>query len=298
MTSKKLLVVDDEIGFAKFVEGVAEDLEFEVLLTDDPTEFGTLYSNDIDIIVLDLFMPTTDGIELLRFLSDNNSNASVVFMSGKDTGVLHTAQELAVEQGITVLGALQKPFRAQGLAALLEKYVRSISEPARSSDRNELPSLNELRQAISREELFMHFQPQIIISSREFIGVEALVRWNHPSKGMIPPSYFIPLAEENNLISEITTFTATRSIQQQGIWKEQGKNLRLSINMSPKLLYDLDMPEDLESYAIEVGADISKIMIEVTETALMSDVARYMDILVRLKMKGFGLTIDDFGTGY
>lgn len=298
MTSKKLLVVDDEIGFAKFVEGVAEDLEFEVLLTDDPTEFGTLYSNDIDIIVLDLFMPTTDGIELLRFLSDNNSNASVVFMSGKDTGVLHTAQELAVEQGITVLGALQKPFRAQGLAALLEKYVRSISEPARSSDRNELPSLNELRQAISREELFMHFQPQIIISSREFIGVEALVRWNHPSKGMIPPSYFIPLAEENNLISEITTFTATRSIQQQGIWKEQGKNLRLSINMSPKLLYDLDMPEDLESYAIEVGADISKIMIEVTETALMSDVARYMDILVRLKMKGFGLSIDDFGTGY
>ena len=124
MTSKKLLVVDDEIGFAKFVEGVAEDLDFDVLLTDDPLEFGNLYSNDIDIVVLDLFMPNTDGIELLRFLSDNKSKASVILMSGKDAGVLHTAQELALEQGVKVLGVLQKPFRSEDLEKVLNKFEK------------------------------------------------------------------------------------------------------------------------------------------------------------------------------
>ena len=298
MTSKKLLVVDDEIGFAKFVEGVAEDLDFDVLLTDDPLEFGNLYSNDIDIVVLDLFMPNTDGIELLRFLSDNKSKASVILMSGKDAGVLHTAQELALEQGVKVLGVLQKPFRSEDLEKVLNKFEKVSAKSAPNSDNGGLPSLDELKQAIIDKELFLHFQPQVEIRSRKVVGVEALARWSHRDKGMIPPSYFIPLAEENDLMHNITFATATKAIQQQGIWKEQGTNLRVSINMSPKSLYNLNVPEDLETYAKEANADISKIMIEVTETALMADVARYMDILVRLRMKGFGLSIDDFGTGY
>jgi EAL domain-containing protein (putative c-di-GMP-specific phosphodiesterase class I) len=90
----------------------------------------------------------------------------------------------------------------------------------------------------------------------------------------------------------------TTAIKQQADWLKMGSDLRMSINMSPKNLDDLLLPEKLESLAIEMGASIKQIMIEVTETALMSDVVRYMDILTRLKMKGFNLSIDDFGTGY
>ncbi|MFT4994120.1 MAG: EAL domain-containing protein (putative c-di-GMP-specific phosphodiesterase class I), partial [Paraglaciecola sp.] len=141
-------------------------------------------------------------------------------------------------------------------------------------------------------------QPQVSIHDRSLIGVEALIRWKHPIKGMIPPSYFIPLAEENDLIAEITSFTTKAAIRQQGIWKSQGKNLRISVNMSPKILDDLELPEKLETCVKSLGADISRVMIEVTETALTSNLARYMDVLSRLRMKGFGLSIDDFGTGY
>ena len=142
------------------------------------------------------------------------------------------------------------------------------------------------------------YQPQINMADRAVVGVEALIRWKHPTKGMIPPGYFIPIAEENDLIGAVTSFVVRAAIEQQGLWKVKGKNLRVSINMSPKILDDLDIPEKLASYANDAGADISKVMIEVTETAVMTNVAKYMDILARLKMKGFGLSIDDFGTGF
>ncbi|MFQ3236643.1 MAG: EAL domain-containing protein (putative c-di-GMP-specific phosphodiesterase class I)/ActR [Paraglaciecola sp.] len=295
MVIKKLLVVDDEIDFARFVGEVAEDLDFDVLLTDKPMEFSALYSNSIDVVVLDLFMPGADGIELLRFLADNNSQASVVFMSGKDSSVLYSAQQLATEQGINVLGTLQKPFRAQELEVILHKYVKSSLKAATNND---LVSEDELAQAIKNNELSLHYQPQVSISDKKIIGVEALVRWKHPLKGMIPPNFFIPMAEANDLITDITSFTTRAAIRQQGIWKSQGKNLRISVNMSPKILDDLDLPEKIEACARALGADVSKLMIEVTETALTSNLVRYMDVLSRLRLKGFGLSIDDFGTGY
>ena len=292
---KKLLVVDDEIDFASYVGEVAEDLGFDVLVSDNPTEFHTLYSNTIDVIVLDLFMPKVDGVELLRFLANNNSQASVVFMSGKDPSVLRSAKELATEQGISVLGWLQKPFRAQQLEDILNKYVKASPKAAAH---NTLITVDELAQAIKDKVLYLVYQPQVSIIDRRVVGVEALVRWKHPIKGMIPPSYFIPMAEENDLIQEITSLTTKAAIHQQGIWRKQGKNLRMSINMSQKVLDDLELPSKLAACAASRGADLSKVMIEVTETALTSNLVQYMDILARLRMKGFGLSIDDFGTGY
>jgi len=296
MTRVKLLVVDDEIDFAEYVAEVAKDMDFDVTLTDNPAEFALLYSININIIILDLFMPGTDGIELLRFLYENNSSASILFMSGKDKTVLHAAQKLAHEQGMTVLGILQKPFRAEDLEKLLIKYVEQ-SLPLNYAA-HEMPSPDDLRLALDNNELTLAYQPQINIADRKIRGVEALIRWQHATRGDIPASYFIPLAEENNLISDISTFVTKSAIRQMGLWKSNDIDLKMSINFSPKILDDLDLPEKLISCAAEMGADISNITIEVTETAIMSDVMRYMDILARLRMKGFHLAIDDFGTGY
>jgi EAL domain-containing protein (putative c-di-GMP-specific phosphodiesterase class I) len=241
-------------------------------------------------------MPGIDGIELLRFLSDNKSRASIVFMSGKDTAVLHSAQELALEQGMTVLGVLQKPFLAKELEDIFSKYVPPAAIDLTGTI--ERPSLEELREAVENGELFLAYQPQIKIADRKVVGVETLVRWKHPIKGMVPPGYFIPIAEEGNLISDITSYVTQAAMRQQGKWKAEGINLRMSINISPKTLDDLDLPEKMTTCAAKMGVDTSDIMIEVTETALMSDIVRYMDILARLRMKGFNLSIDDFGTGY
>jgi EAL domain-containing protein (putative c-di-GMP-specific phosphodiesterase class I)/ActR/RegA family two-component response regulator len=298
MANKKLFIIDDEVDFAAFVIDVAEGLGFEVSATSDPSEFTKRCSIDFDVIVLDLFMPVVDGIEVLRFLAANSCRAAIIFMSGKDSGVLRSAQELAVEQGMAVLGVLQKPFRALELEALLLSYVPPASSISSLPLRAELPVLDELREAIENKQLFLAYQPQVNIADRKVVGVEALVRWHHPTKGMIPPSYFIPMAENHNLITSITDYISKAAIRQQGEWQAGGINLRMSINISPQTLDDLDMPEKLTSYAAKMGVAPSDIVIEVTETALMSDIVRYMDILTRLRMKGFNLSIDDFGTGY
>ncbi|MFB0980728.1 MAG: EAL domain-containing response regulator [Alteromonadaceae bacterium] len=296
MSKLKLLVVDDETAFTEFVAEVSKGLGFDVVTTDNPSEFATLYQPDFNIIVLDIFMPNIDGIELLRFLNERKSNASIIFMSGKDKGVLNSAQEIAIEQGMKVLGVLQKPFFVKQLEEVLTKYVESTSTP--SEYRPQAPSANDIRRAIDNNELFMVYQPQIKIINRDFVGVEALLRWKHPSRGMIPPDIFIPIAENNNLIKDISLFVTETAIQQQADWLSIGIDLRMSINLSPKNLDDLLLPEKLAFFAFEKGARNNSIKIEVTETALMSDVVRYMDILTRLKMKGFNLSIDDFGTGY
>jgi EAL domain-containing protein (putative c-di-GMP-specific phosphodiesterase class I)/CheY-like chemotaxis protein len=296
MSKLKLLIVDDEPDFAEFVGDVAENMGFDVIWTDDPTEFTTLYNAELNIIVLDLFMPNIDGIELLRLLNEHKSNASIIFMSGKDQGVLNSAQEIAVEQGMIVLGVLSKPFLVKQLQDVLEKYVQCA--PPQIAKPYQAPSANDIRVAIENDELFMVYQPQLNMINHDFVGVEALVRWNHPTRGLIAPAIFIPIAEENNLINEISLFVTKNAIKQQADWLKMGSNLRMSINMSQKNLDDLMLPERLALLATEMGASIKQIMIEVTETALMSDVVRYMDILTRLKMKGFNLSIDDFGTGY
>jgi len=292
----KLLVIDDEIDFADFVTDVAMGMDFDVSSTSDPSEFATLYSVDHDVIVLDLYMPGIDGIELLRFLSDNKSDASIIFMSGMNKGVLHSAQRLAIEQGMTVLGALQKPFLPQELEDMLA--LHSPRSTAQTINRVELPTIHELRLAIENEELYVVYQPQINMTDRTVVGVEALVRWKHSTKGMISPAYFIPIAEENGLISSISSYVNKTAISQQREWQKKGMRLRMSINMSPKILDDLDFPEKLEACVRAAGGNISDIFIEVTETSIMLDTVRYMDILARLRMKKFNLSIDDFGTGY
>ncbi len=296
MDNLSLLVIDDEIDFTDFVSEIAREMNFTVLSTTNPLEFEKLYTPHINIIVLDLFMPDIDGIELLRSLYERKSNASILFMSGKDNNVLHAAQKLAVEQGLTVLGILQKPFRAKDLQNILSKYVPKT--PDQNFELIVFPPAGELQQAIDRKDFFLVYQPQINILTRKIMGLEALIRWKHPTKGPVPASYFIPLAEETGLISDLTTHAINTAFKQMALWNENGLNLQMSINVSPKVLDDLDFPGKLVKLTKTLKLDITKITIEVTESSLMSDVARYMDILARLRMKGFRLAIDDFGTGY
>lgn len=296
METTRCLVIDDEADFAEFVADALDALGYEFEVCTDPTEIGGIYSKQQSVIILDLFMPGMDGIEILRFLHDNRADVALIFMSGKDNSVLHSAQELATEWHFLVLGALQKPFTVDELEEVLSKYAPS-KKPNVLSKSAEVTT-SDIALAIEHDQFTLAYQPQIHLSDRTVCGVETLIRWEHPEKGFISPGVFIPLAEQHGLIDAINLYVANGAMTRLGKWIAEGYHFTLSINVSPASIADLDFPEHLTALCVEHNVSPSSVIVEVTETAVMADVGDYMDILTRLRMKGFGLAIDDFGTGY
>jgi diguanylate cyclase (GGDEF)-like protein len=157
----------------------------------------------------------------------------------------------------------------------------------------------QLRQAVEREEFILHYQPQVDLCSGEVIGVEALIRWDHPELGLVPPAQFIALAEETGLIVPIGAWVIRAACKQCKEWERQGLgHFRVAVNVSVRQFSQPDLVEYIASTLTETGLEAHRLDIELTESLIMNDVDRAVDILQRLKAIGVHMSIDDFGTGY
>lgn len=295
MLDQTLLVIDDEVEFGCFVTDVARHAGYHALFADGFASFSRQFTRDLDVVVLDLLMPEIDGIELIRFLAENRSEASIILMSGFDDSVLQAANDVARGYGLNVLGSLTKPFEIEALESLL-KSSKTKPRAARAGQ-DQIVTEDELANAIQNKELRVFYQPQVRFADRALVGAEALVRWLHPEHGLLGPNLFIPIAEKCSLIHDLTQFVTMSAFSQCAQWKTAGRILRVSINLSARALGRLDIPEQLVKTAATLGLEPAQVVFEVTETSIMAGASPCLDILTRLRMKGFGLSVDDFGTG-
>ncbi|MDR3793062.1 MAG: EAL domain-containing response regulator [Terracidiphilus sp.] len=299
MRKLKLLVVDDEADVGEFVSAAAEAMGFECTATTDATTFLEVLTPQITTILADLMMPEMDGIELLRLLSERKCKASIILMSGVGKRVLETAEQLAQVLGLSIIVHLQKPFRLAQLEEILERPAEPAIEPTVEPALKPSPLDEELRSAIERKEFILHYQPQIEIATGRVVGLEALARRQHPKRGLIFPDEFIGRMEELGLIDELGWIVANRGMSEIGMFaNSSGKSPMLSLNASVYSLTDLFYPDMLVSIAKKHGILPVNITIEITESGLIKELARTLDILTRLKMKQVKLSIDDFGKGY
>jgi two-component system CheB/CheR fusion protein len=156
-----------------------------------------------------------------------------------------------------------------------------------------------LRNAIESDELFLVYQPQIDIASGQIVGVEALTRWRHPVEGLIPPSKFIPLAEQVGIIDRLGEWIATTACKQMAQWVATGAPIpRVSINVSPYQFRRTHIPALMLRLLSQYQLDAEHVMLELTESALAADIEQAQQLLQELKSLGIRLSIDDFGTGY
>lgn len=285
----RLLVMDDEAEYAAFVRKVAEGCGYDAKTTDNPDEFNNLVKEWRPThIVLDLAMPQADGVEVLRWLAGQACRARIMIMSGFDTRVLDAARRLGMERGLDIIGSLQKPIRAKDLRTLLEQSHSAEAEVTEET----------LEEALAAGEITPVYQPKVDLQSWQPVGFEALLRWQHGQRGPIPPDEFIPLAEANGQIDRLTEAVTARALVQVRQWHELGIDTDLAINLSAHNLDDESLADRIELLCWATGANKERITFEVTETAAMADPVRGLDILTRLRIKGFRLSIDDFGTGY
>ena len=296
--AKRLLILDDERTVAQTVAFAAERHGFLVRLTDSAKDFFEDVARfSPSHIIIDLLMPGMDGVEVLRNLAALGCEANIIMMSGMGAKVLESAQRAGLERGLRISGILPKPFKPAELRALLDADAQPPSRMDAMTEADHEVSLGELEVALRTDQFVLHYQPKICLASGKPAGVEALVRWQHPKLGLLSPDRFLPLVEQSGNMDLLTY----RVIETGLAWFAEagrGNALTLAINIAGSSLTDVIFTDVLNEQCALLGIDPARIVLELTETSATQRTADAMDILTRVRLKGFQLSIDDFGTGY
>jgi diguanylate cyclase (GGDEF)-like protein len=163
--------------------------------------------------------------------------------------------------------------------------------------RDRLQLMGDLRRAIDEGQLELHYQPKLDLGSNEICGVEALVRWRHPTRGLLGPMQFIPLAERTALMRPLTLCVLDAALKQNRQWRDEGLDLSVAVNLSVPNLLDTKLPRDVQELLTRWGVPPQRLILEVTENVILADPTRVIEILTALKELGVILSLDDFGTG-
>ena len=161
-----------------------------------------------------------------------------------------------------------------------------------------LTLLGELRHAVDHRELRLYLQPKLALDTGHVVGAEALLRWQHPQRGLVPPMQFIPFAEQTGFIRTLTLWVFEESARMWRVLNESGLRITISVNLSTRDLLDVELPQKFEALLVKHIVPAEGFCLEITESAIMDDPQRAMSTLERLSGLGFRLSIDDFGTGY
>jgi len=298
----KILVLDDESFMLKLLNRILSNLGYgSITLCDSGRAALEKIANaDADtvpnVILLDLNMPEMDGIEFVRHLVELHYPGSLILVSGEDERILQTTEKLVRAHKIPILGYLHKPVAPDALAAMLGKWgPPSASVPGTAK---KVYSADELRAAIKGGALINYYQPKVAVADGEVIGVETLVRWRHPTDGIVFPDQFIGVAEASGLIDDLTQTVFTAAMIQAKAWQEASLLLRIAVNVSMDNLASINFLNFVAEAAAKEGIAPQHVVLEVTESRLMQDTRAPLEILTRLRLKRFRLSIDDFGTGH
>jgi EAL domain-containing protein (putative c-di-GMP-specific phosphodiesterase class I)/ActR/RegA family two-component response regulator len=299
----KILLVDDDTFILKLLTRMLVNHGFKSITACDngPDALKKIdhHQTRPDLILLDLNMPDMDGIEFVRYLVDRHYQGSLVLVSGEDERMLKTAEKLVHAHQITMLGYLHKPVSPDKLVNLIKKWVPPEGNHQVPSTVKKNYDAAALKNAISNRELINYYQPKVAVKTGAVTGAETLVRWRHPTDGLVFPDQFIKTAEQEGLINDLTALVLSQALAQARIWHESGYALRVAINVSMDNLASLNFQDLVVNLAIDNGLSPQNIVLEVTESQLMSADTRVpLEILTRLRLKRFHLSIDDFGTGH
>jgi len=221
-----------------------------------------------------------------------------------------SVEDIALHTSVSV-GIALFPDHGLDLSALLRKadiamykaktsghghHVYSGADDA--DDATRLQAVQELRTALSNDEFVVHYQPKIDLDTGEVHSVEALVRWDHPTRGLLYPVAFLNLVEESGLMPTLTRVVLEIALDQAATWQAQGQPLTVAVNLSASSLVDSDLPRQVASMLAARGVSPLALQLEITEEFLMADRDRARAILTRLRNSGVQISVDDFGTGY
>ncbi len=301
-TRGRVLIIDDDQLVGAMIVAHARSSGFQAKATDDPESFFVLADTwHPTFVVVDLVMGEVDGLTVLKRLAEMNSRATVLIASGMGSKVLDSARQYAAASGLAYGGVLHKPFRRSDVASVLDAgaHAPETVEPAPDAlDSWDARTFeHELREASADGHLSVALQPKVSCADGAVTGYEALVRWNHPHLGLIPPDTFIPRAESVGLVRLVTDSVTALALD----WLSRSRlhtDEHIAINISATELTGENLRARLKDACSRANVSPERVVLEVTETSAASDAVGSLEVLTRLRLEGFQLSIDDFGTGY
>jgi EAL domain-containing protein (putative c-di-GMP-specific phosphodiesterase class I) len=252
----------------------------------------------VDVIICDIEMPSMDGLEFMRRIGQAGFRGSVIIASSLDPALLAAAETMTEAYGIRLLGTMSKPITQAALEARLMRHdpAPPVRQP-RFTPRAAF-TLDEILHGIEQNEFEPYFQPKVELPTRRVIGMEVLARWRHPQQGLVLPAAFVKILEDAGKIDELMWLMMRKGIAFCGTLNATGLESSIAVNMSLKSLGNVELASRVAELARAHSLAASNIVLEITETAVTTNLGAVLENLTRLRIKGFGLSIDDFGTGY
>lgn len=248
------------------------------------------------VMLVDLHMPGMDGIELIQEVSKLNPQISIMIVSSADGMLLDTLGSLVRACNMPMLGALPKPLSGQHLLYNLERY--QSARPANTNTQCISPSAVDIKRALRLNHIKPFYQPKVSLKQAKVVGFEALARWCDPLKGLIPPSEFIDIASDHGLLKELTLSMLDSVLADMHAWNSLDLFPVVSLNIAVTQLEDRNFANDIIHKVKQANVHPTKILLEITESALMKDQVAALGTIGRLKLNGFGFSIDDYGTDF
>ena len=219
-----------------------------------------------------------------------------------DTMSVHVDVSIGValcpEHADDALGLLQRADSAMYVAKALRAGVSVFEPESGGGARSRLQTLEELRAALENDQLELYYQPKVELSTDTVVGVEALVRWQHPTRGLLYPDAFLPLAEKAGLMQPLSLCVLGRALRDVSAWRADGHDLSVAVNLSVSNLQDPGLPHQVGLLLDANGVPARALELEITEDILMADADKAQSVLAGLRALGVGLSVDDYGTGY
>ena len=308
---KKILVIEDEQIIRENILKLLKAEGFDVTGAENGTQgLNAAVSNLPDVIICDVMMPELDGYGVLMALRSNPVTATLpfVFLTGKaERSEMRQGMELGADDYLTkpftkaeLVGAISSRLKKQEAVAKQYNTLRSSQSSALIQDAaDKLEQIKtSLCGALEREEFQVYYQPQVNVQTGKIMSAEALIRWLHPEKGLIPPAQFIPSAEATGFIVQLGEWVLQTACRQMQVWQNAGFSLRVAVNLSPRQFHQPDLSSRVAQILAEIGWEPSSLELELTESFMVEDAPSAIATLQQLKSLGVSISIDDFGTGY
>lgn len=286
----RVLIVAEDYQFLDTVHGSSAVIVHEWQVANTLERLTELAVPAPFAIVVDLELPCFDPVDALNLLGALRVESRIVLLTGGDPRKLANAKRVAAALNLDVAGTLERPLAMNALSRLLSRHA-AASAPI---------GAEELKHALAAHELLLHYQPILARTGEHWAicGAEALVRWQHPDRGLLYPGQFLKAAENAGLLAELTDFVIATAVRQAGAWECAGRELTMSINLSPGLVRDSGFLDRFMQTLREYEVSAERITLEVIEAASLQDREMVREVLTRLRLHGVSLSLDDFGTGY